>query len=811
MATLNNLPFVDPNIDDPLVKFTTAQSALKMAQLNTIMFQRFGKNWKTMIMYAGLFLFGVIVLLVVGISTENPGLYNILGHFKTMCMAALLAGAISLVWVTLKPYKDKKVYGVVPYPTVREMIPPDSSQCGRAPMKCDPLIPAKQCNKICVQPDDVSSSGGKKISNNYECVQPNHPNVFYLGTKLDPNENYCLPKQSKAVIDQCSKKNGKILWTLKPDGTQGWECQCLYPDIFGGPKCDQQKVCNYVGNGERHEGTVKLGQGRLVDNLASILKNNPDKYGRPTYDNKIEKNITNEKTGQVSKLYIPAVYWDTWDNATFLPPSLSMNPPSSPYEMMADPRYPNDPTKKIPRFSCYCPGGYNTYDGDPYVCHSDICLNGGSYGRPQASEVGFFDKKTNQCKCDPDKMVKTNVNGSCYTIANQPTCMPHLETQYCTYGWTLMTDQVYSTQDLRSVARANSDNLFRLMIAINVDKNTNNMTSVDANTTNITKAYLCADRYYLNPTDILNCFVDVTPIVSGNNTLIPKFYDLTLKDKEHKNVLYWLFDTLVAFPIKGMNQGVSLFTQFTTTLLTSFRGTDLDMINTLAGNDPNKTLPKGVAKACNSFYFRRQGIDIKDDSRCEDPLSKTGSDFFPICDTGNSCGTSVKCIIDLSRNGVKGETDPRFLGWGYHCQCQGSNDLVSKFNGISCGVAVKKGKLIPNLWNGTKYEKEWRPLFKSLYPPDKKDWPETKTKEYWTFYDFKDKKIGDYKYNEWGKAFNSDTKFIHLNPLCEEGYQTSLYEYMGYDNWGHTNEGPGLRARYSKCGLYTFDGIYEKT
>jgi len=366
MATLSNIPIIGPNDDDPLMTYTDNESALKVSQVKRVFEQSMGPKWKNVIVYIGFFMFFFMILIIYGITSEDQRYKSIVGHTKALMISIMLGGVITIAWLIFKPEHDKTVYGVVPYPQNKPLIPPDSSLCGRSPRTCNPN---ENCDNVCLNNQGNSS-------HNYKCTKVDHPNVYYLGTRLDQGKFYCLPKQASQSIGACSKDFGKVVWTLKSDGTQGWECQCLYPDLFGGSDCSTPLTC----------------KDGLVDNLASGLLPNTDQYGRYTYT--INKN--NDSTQ-------PAVFWSTWNTTNF---PLNIPKPTSPYEMMQDPSYPNDPSKKIPRFTCLCKGGTFNLPGDPFTCHKDICLSGGSFGEQNASPAGFFDQKTKQCKCSRSLLPK---------------------------------------------------------------------------------------------------------------------------------------------------------------------------------------------------------------------------------------------------------------------------------------------------------------------------------------------------------------------------------------------------------------------
>ena len=622
MATLANMPLIDADEKDPLAAYTARESALKIAQVQRVLRQNLGENWKNVLVYIGFFLFLLIVLIIYGISTENEKYKWMIGHIKAFFVSIIVAGVVTVCWLSVKPTKDKTVYGVVPYPQNKPLIPPDSSLCGRSPRTCDPKKTDENCDTIC-----LNNEG--RTSNNYKCTKPDHPNVYYLGTRLEKDKYYCLPKQASTAIQGCSKDFGKVVWTLKPDGTQGWDCQCLYPDLYGGDGCASPLVC----------------PDGIVDNLASGIKATTDQYGRYTY-------MFYEDQDPAK----PKFFWHSWNSIDPNKIPRDTPKPSSPYEMMQDPRYPNDPNKKIPRFMCYCQGGTFLLEGDPFVCHNDICLNGGSFGRSGASPDGFFDHAEQKCKCSKSQ-VKTNVNGSCYA-STEKNCNPQLETTMCTYDWSLILPT-------NSVSGGNKPIPF-LFCAYVKDGRISRKSDY--------KAYLYPSEYtYDGKTQ--TALYDVTSIV-GSRSLQSKFYDLASENTANKNVFYWMYGILSAFPVKQNTIGI-----------------DEEMINTGYQNMVDANLghvellremakqPGGVSMLCNSFYYKRDG-----EKQCIDRLSKTGSDFYTICDPsihGVLCTGNQNCVPDFTRNS---DTE----GLGYRCDCP----TGMKFNGVSCGACIPDGQEI---------------------------------------------------------------------------------------------------------------------
>lgn len=331
----DNVPILTNNLQDQLTEYTNQESQRKLNEIYDILPQRLGKNWKIILFMIVLVICGVLGLVIFGIKTENDNI----NHLKVVFIVLVLSIVFFTIWYSIKPYHDTNTYGVIPIPTDKEYIPPDSTQCGTSPTRCDT--------------NDCSMCKEKNGQNNYECTIVNRDNVYYLGTKLEKGKNFCLPKGSSNAIQDCGTYTTKVVWTLKNDGTQGWECQLLYPDLFIGNRGTDQIAC--VSEGP--DGSIV--SGKLKDRISG-------KY---------------------------------WDPVNF-PPEL-VN--TTPYDKMPD---------GSPRFVCDCPSEYITYPNDPFVCHQDICYVG-SYNSPAA----FFDKNTNQCVCDNKTTTKSNISGFCYPFS----------------------------------------------------------------------------------------------------------------------------------------------------------------------------------------------------------------------------------------------------------------------------------------------------------------------------------------------------------------------------------------------------------
>jgi hypothetical protein len=420
----------------------------------------------------------------------------------------------------------------------------------------------------------------------------------------------------------------------------------------------------------------------MVDNLASGLTAVSGPYGEYTYTNHGPNSNTE-----------PLFYYASWSdyNKKQQLSALHIPEPTSFYEVMQDPRYPNDPSKKIPRFRCDCPNGTSTLDGDPLVCHQDICLNGGNFGSPDASPVAFFDQNKQQCICGAGRMIKTNVNGACYPVS-EDNCVPHKESGICTYGWSIIlparTPIISGTTTLTTPQVD-----VPLMFVANVKQTANGFvltkTPGYAMSGDTVPRYLCATTYTVNG-NTQQCFVimgnmfgctacgpddqGIPPFGGKAYGPTDKYYNFLATDSAHlipRNVLNWLYGTLLAFPIKRRSDPGVVMPVITADTIP----TTIDLINSLASN------PKGVGFLCNSFFSKR-GDDFP---KCKDPLSKSGSEFIGLCEDPNNniCTPTGTCFIDLSKNsGTEGK--------GYTCECKSG----FTFNGVNCGGCVKAGNMI---------------------------------------------------------------------------------------------------------------------
>lgn len=158
--------------------------------------------------------------------------------------------------------------------------------------KCDPGVRCGMCGS------------------DYECTPVGaNENVIFKGQKV-PEGLWCLPKGKRNL--NCGTYTGRAIWTKD----RGWECACLYPDLFSGHDCNQQIACKLPGE------------------LTTNFK------------------LVNKETGH------------TWD-----PSDPNFDPQgTTPYD-----RGGND-IENQSLYQCNCADDVSTLlPGDPYRCHKDPC------------------------------------------------------------------------------------------------------------------------------------------------------------------------------------------------------------------------------------------------------------------------------------------------------------------------------------------------------------------------------------------------------------------------------------------------------
>ena len=214
----NNLP-LDPNTNETqqISDYTVKESKDRLDKLSNLFNQHIGINWKFTLFLIFLFIISLSILIRYGLE-----LYS--SHINLFLSIFILSILFFIIWVIILPEKNTTIYGIVPFPKNSPYIPVDSTQCGLSPTICQSNT---DCDTKCKNKDG---------NDNYTCTNIGNKNVFYLGTQLDKDKSFCLPKQGNQIINSCGTYTGRAVWSANND-KQSWSCKCLYPDIYNGDTC----------------------------------------------------------------------------------------------------------------------------------------------------------------------------------------------------------------------------------------------------------------------------------------------------------------------------------------------------------------------------------------------------------------------------------------------------------------------------------------------------------------------------------------------------------------------------------------------
>lgn len=176
----------------------------------------------------------------------------------------------------------------------------------------------------------------------------NGENIVYNNIKVGTGK-WCLPEDTEKA---CGKYTGRSVWS-SDSISQGWKCECLYPSLFDGPYCLNNKSCK-----DQSPEAKNISQ----DN-SSLINSKGDVY---------DPNIKN-----------------------FTPPDGIYNPFSR-----------DKDGKRI--YSCRCGiGSGNTrfikLQNDPYFCHLEPCS--------QTHTSPLWDETNQTCLCGVDS--PKNSDGTC--------------------------------------------------------------------------------------------------------------------------------------------------------------------------------------------------------------------------------------------------------------------------------------------------------------------------------------------------------------------------------------------------------------
>jgi len=217
---------IDLNSDEPLYVFSEKESVERIDTLHDLILQHLGKNWKTIVVLLVIFTVLLLVLLTFGVTIDAEHKH----HLQAFLVVFIISLSFWLFYILVMPSKDKTVMtGIVPYPKDSPYVPVDNTLCGTSVVNC---TKEDVCDTKCT----------KNNESNYTCTEI-EKDVIYLGSKLQKGQSYCLPKEGVQELHNCGTYTGKAVWS----GNQRWECQCLYPDFFGGDYCLDQIGCQTNG------------------------------------------------------------------------------------------------------------------------------------------------------------------------------------------------------------------------------------------------------------------------------------------------------------------------------------------------------------------------------------------------------------------------------------------------------------------------------------------------------------------------------------------------------------------------------------
>ena len=266
---------IDLNSDKPLYVFSEKESVERIDTLHDLILQHLGKNWKAIVVLLVIFAILLLVLLTFGVTIDAEHKH----HLQAFLVVFIISLSFWLFYILVMPSKDKTVMtGIVPFPKDSPYVPVDNTLCGTSVVNC---TKEDVCDTKCT----------KNNESNYVCTEIDK-DVIYLGSKLQKGQSYCLPKEGVQTLHECGTYTGKAVWS----GNQRWECQCLYPDFFGGDYCLDQTGCQ--SNGQFFKLISKDGKTWDPSNKEDLAKNiltghspyEVDKDGKPVYSCSADKN-----------------------------------------------------------------------------------------------------------------------------------------------------------------------------------------------------------------------------------------------------------------------------------------------------------------------------------------------------------------------------------------------------------------------------------------------------------------------------------------------------------------------------------------
>lgn len=142
---------------------------------------------------------------------------------STLIIPVVITSCITVIMLlgyeSVKPVTNRQ-HNFIPLPqTFWGLADLTSADC-KTLTRCDALDECEKCG-----------------TDSYQCTAIGiNENVTIEGKKIPPGK-WCLPREKDKLV--CGTHTGRAVWTER----KGWECVCLYPDLFGGKTCDKQIAC----------------------------------------------------------------------------------------------------------------------------------------------------------------------------------------------------------------------------------------------------------------------------------------------------------------------------------------------------------------------------------------------------------------------------------------------------------------------------------------------------------------------------------------------------------------------------------------
>lgn len=126
----------------------------------------------------------------------------------------------------------------------------NNGSCVDGKCKCDPNFKGDKCDVYDINNNNSNNCSlvPQKCNTDSDCLSCDSKEDYIcedssqIKNPYNLTGKYCIPQKPKSG---CNIQNGGVwVWSgwQNIEG-MGWECQCQYPDAFGGPSCDESYMC----------------------------------------------------------------------------------------------------------------------------------------------------------------------------------------------------------------------------------------------------------------------------------------------------------------------------------------------------------------------------------------------------------------------------------------------------------------------------------------------------------------------------------------------------------------------------------------